>query len=282
MCDMTHIYVTWLITVGELAELLVYRAPLNKRHIDEVSYVWHDSFISATWLIHLCDMTHSYVWHDSFICVTWLFEQATYRRGLCRYFSVWCHLSICVPSPLYICVAWPRDYITRTHIFRCTKVYLYIYMYIYTYTYWYIYMYMYTRKYWRCLWCHLSAISRFYMYMYTYTRTYWHMYVYIHMYILTRDLCIYVYIHMCILIYICIYTHVQIDEVFVVIYCHLFICVTWFVHGVRHDLYVCVTWLVHMSAVTAWYLSRDSYIHIYMYKSVFIYICIYTRVHMQI
>ena len=25
-----------------------------------------------TWLIHMCDMTHSYVWHDSFICVTWL------------------------------------------------------------------------------------------------------------------------------------------------------------------------------------------------------------------
>jgi len=34
--------------------------------------VWHDSFICVTWLIHMCDMTHSYVWHDSFICVTWL------------------------------------------------------------------------------------------------------------------------------------------------------------------------------------------------------------------
>jgi len=28
--------------------------------------------ICMTWLIHMCDMTHSYVWHDSFICVTWL------------------------------------------------------------------------------------------------------------------------------------------------------------------------------------------------------------------
>jgi len=36
------------------------------------SYVWHDSCICVTWLIHMCDMTHSYVWHDSFICVTWL------------------------------------------------------------------------------------------------------------------------------------------------------------------------------------------------------------------
>jgi len=35
------------------------------------SYVWHDSVICMTWLIHVCDMTHTYVWHDSFICVTW-------------------------------------------------------------------------------------------------------------------------------------------------------------------------------------------------------------------
>jgi len=35
------------------------------------SYMRHDSFICATWLIHMCDMTHSYVRHDSFICATW-------------------------------------------------------------------------------------------------------------------------------------------------------------------------------------------------------------------
>jgi len=35
------------------------------------SYVWHDTFMCVTWLIHICDMTHSYLWHDSFICVTW-------------------------------------------------------------------------------------------------------------------------------------------------------------------------------------------------------------------
>jgi len=34
------------------------------------SYVWHDSFIRVTRLIHTCDLTHSYVWHDSFIRVT--------------------------------------------------------------------------------------------------------------------------------------------------------------------------------------------------------------------
>jgi len=36
------------------------------------SYVWHDSFICVTWLIHIWDMTYSYTWHDSFIYVTWL------------------------------------------------------------------------------------------------------------------------------------------------------------------------------------------------------------------
>ena len=33
---------------------------------------WCDSFTCETWLIHMCDMTHSYVWHDSFTCVTLL------------------------------------------------------------------------------------------------------------------------------------------------------------------------------------------------------------------
>jgi len=34
--------------------------------------VWHDSFVFVTWLVHMCDMTHSYVRHDSITCATWL------------------------------------------------------------------------------------------------------------------------------------------------------------------------------------------------------------------
>ena len=34
--------------------------------------VRHDSLICATWLIHMCNMTHSHVRHDSFIWATWL------------------------------------------------------------------------------------------------------------------------------------------------------------------------------------------------------------------
>ena len=42
------------------------------------SYVRHDSFICATWLIHMCDMTHSYVRHDWFIWVTRLIHIHVY------------------------------------------------------------------------------------------------------------------------------------------------------------------------------------------------------------
>jgi len=41
-------------------------------HID----VTHNSFLCVTWLIHVCDMTHSYVRLGSFICVTWLMTNA--------------------------------------------------------------------------------------------------------------------------------------------------------------------------------------------------------------
>ena len=44
-----------------------------------------DSFMCVTWLIHVCDMTHSYVWHDSFICVTWLIHM---RDTLCSFSCV--------------------------------------------------------------------------------------------------------------------------------------------------------------------------------------------------
>ena len=49
------------------------------------SYVWHDSFICVTWLIHMCDMTHPYVWHDSFICVTYLIHMCATTRSQISY-----------------------------------------------------------------------------------------------------------------------------------------------------------------------------------------------------
>ena len=95
MCDMTHsyvwhdsfIYVTWPMHMSEQVLLDVSKWWCVTWLIPPVymsvrvgtllcdmahSYVWHDSFICVTWLIHKCDMTHSYVWRVSFICVTWL------------------------------------------------------------------------------------------------------------------------------------------------------------------------------------------------------------------
>jgi len=36
------------------------------------SYGWHDSVTYVTWLIHMCDMTHSHIGQDSFMWVIWL------------------------------------------------------------------------------------------------------------------------------------------------------------------------------------------------------------------
>ena len=87
--------------------------------------VWHDSFMCVTWLIHVCDTTHSYVWretwricmgdtthcvwhdssmcvwHDSFICVTW---NMTHSYG-------W-HDSLCVMT---MCVTWLIHVYNTTH-----------------------------------------------------------------------------------------------------------------------------------------------------------------------
>ena len=61
------------------------------------SCVWHDSCV--TWLVHVfamthlwvCyDMTHSYVWRDSFIRVTWLIHMCTLSELAAR-----THCSVC-------------------------------------------------------------------------------------------------------------------------------------------------------------------------------------------
>ena len=52
----SFICVTWLVHMWDMTR----------------SYAWHESFICFTWLVHVCDMTHWYVWHDAFICWTWL------------------------------------------------------------------------------------------------------------------------------------------------------------------------------------------------------------------
>ena len=62
------------------------------------SYVWHDSFICVTWLIHMCDLIHSCVWHDLFICVTWLIHMCDMTHS-----HVWRDSFICVTWLIHMC-----------------------------------------------------------------------------------------------------------------------------------------------------------------------------------
>ena len=62
------------------------------------SYVWHDTFVCVTWLIHMRDMTHWYVWHDSLICVTWLIRMRDVTHSYARHDSF-----LRVPWLIHVC-----------------------------------------------------------------------------------------------------------------------------------------------------------------------------------
>jgi len=63
------------------------------------TYIWHDSYIFETWLIHICDMTR-----DSYFCVTWV--------------SSWMMVGCDVAHDAYICVT------TLLHICDITHTYM--------------------------------------------------------------------------------------------------------------------------------------------------------------
>jgi len=81
--------------------------------------VWHDSFICVTWLIPMCDMTHSYVWHDAIICVTWRIHMCEMTHSY-----VWHDSIICVTWRIHMCdmshsYVW-HDFCTR-HVTRMNE-----------------------------------------------------------------------------------------------------------------------------------------------------------------
>jgi len=150
-CDMTHRHVrhdsfiraTWLVDWCILLCLYVWHdstrarsaAKLSVRHDSPQSYlcdmthscVRHDSFVCATWLIHVCDMSCLYVWHYS-TCVTsasksfvWHDSPQSYRRDMTHICATWLtfvrHGShLCDMTRLkVICATWLMD-MTRLYV----------------------------------------------------------------------------------------------------------------------------------------------------------------------
>jgi len=137
-------------------------------------YVWHDSFICVTWLIHvrdnatsrvmLCERTHAYVlhnslrsmtcflqyvwhdwfmcavtdlyeWHDLFTCVTLLFRTC----GITRLYA-W-HDSV-------ICVMWPVTYWYVWHAWFICVTWHHLYLLYFTHVWHMLHSYV-----WRWLFC---------------------------------------------------------------------------------------------------------------------------------
>jgi len=105
-----HTYAGWLIQMCDMTHLYVWD--------DAYSYVWHDSFIWATWLLHMCDMTPSYGRHDSFICVTWLVHLCAMTH------SYVCHDSFMWFDELIFHHSFMCSYERRIHMCAMTHSYV--------------------------------------------------------------------------------------------------------------------------------------------------------------
>jgi len=117
MCDIMHfISVTWLLALpGEWHDSFFCVTWLIRMCDMTHSYVWHDSFICVTWLIHMCEMIHSYVRHDSFICVTWLIHMRDVTRCVTWLIHM-CDVSHSyVWHDSFVCVTWLIHTCDMTH-----------------------------------------------------------------------------------------------------------------------------------------------------------------------
>ena len=149
------------------------------------SYVWHDTFICVTCLIHVCTMGHSHVWqtHSSvqrgaFTCVTCLDITHVWHVSIS-------HIDICWTWLFYMCdVAYSYKALDGTvWVYACIYVCIYLYMNICIY----VYMYIYIRV---CIYIYVYI----YVYIMSFTSdllaSYAHICIYIHMYAINVHMCV--------------------------------------------------------------------------------------------
>ena len=115
------------------------------------SYVWHDLFICVTWLIHMCDTTHSlwselsqqsarlcmsmcvtrlihacdirylFGWHASCVCVTWLLHSCDMIHSY-----LWYDSSIMTGADLAICMHVYSDMCDMNNSYVCHNVSIHV------------------------------------------------------------------------------------------------------------------------------------------------------------
>jgi len=85
--------------------------------------MWHDAFIRVTWLIHMCDMTHSDVWHDSSRCVTWLIQMCDMTHSYVTWLIRMSHMTHFIRDMTHIYVTWLIHMWHDSFIFDMTHSY---------------------------------------------------------------------------------------------------------------------------------------------------------------
>jgi len=189
--------------------------------------------MSVTWLINVCDMTHSCVWHDSFICVTGLWrdscEWVTWLGRMCNLM----HSYVCYTYDEFICLPTNAVRIGTCHL--CDMTHSCVWHDAFMSVTWCIHMCDVTHSY---VW-HDSFIWVTWLIWYV-----WH----------NPFTCVTWLIHMC-------------DTTHSYGWHDAFTCMTWLIHmgdmahsQVWHDPFICVTWLIH--DMTHSYVWHDPFIYV--------------------
>jgi len=234
--------VTWLIHVCDMTH----------------SCVWRYSFKCVTWLIHVCDMTHSCMWHDSFMFATWLVRTGFRLKALdqvCGMTHSWRghEVSACKTSLILMCDL-THSYVWQDFFFMCDMAHSHV---------WHDSFYVWQSVLWviksgtRLV--HMRDISPFMLW--DMTRPYGRP---------PREVCR--------------------DSL---------VCVTWIIYtwrvthlyghpprGLCCDSFICVSWVMsrlHVFDMSHLHMYMHMYIHmyiyIYLYKYIYIYIHICTYIH---